>query len=47
MFAYEADPEVVREMLATAPAVPRALLPRIAPRVYVRRAIRVHGTAHP
>jgi hemerythrin-like domain-containing protein len=47
MFAYEADPEVLREMLATAPPVPRALLPRIAPRVYARRAVRVHGTAHP
>jgi hypothetical protein len=47
MFAYEADPEVLRDMLATAPPIPRALLPRIAPRVYARRAIRVHGTARP
>lgn len=47
MFAYEADPEVLRDMLATAPALPRAVLPRIAPRVYARRAVQVHGTARP
>jgi hemerythrin-like domain-containing protein len=47
MFAYEGDPDVLRAMLATAPPVPRALLPRIAPRVYARRATQVHGTARP
>ncbi|MHA3700544.1 hemerythrin domain-containing protein [Jatrophihabitans sp. YIM 134969] len=47
MFAYEGDPVVLRSMLAQAPAVPRLLLPRIAPRVYARRARRVHGTRRP
>lgn len=47
MFAYEGDPAVLRGMLAKAPALPRLLLPRIAPRVYARRARQVHGTARP
>ena len=47
MFAYEGDPEVLRAMLASAPAVPRLLLPRIAPRAYARRAAQVHGTSRP
>lgn len=47
MFAYEGDPEVLRHMLSAAPAVPRLLVPRIAPRVYARRAVQVHGTACP
>jgi hemerythrin-like domain-containing protein len=47
MFAYEGDPEVLRDMLRSAPAVPRALLPRLAPGVYARRARRVHGTPRP
>jgi hemerythrin-like domain-containing protein len=47
MFAYEGDPEVLRSMLASAPAAPRMLVPRIGPRVYARRARRIHGTAHP
>ena len=47
MFAYEGDPAVLRDMLRTAPAVPRLLLPRIAPRVYARRAAKIHGTARP
>lgn len=47
MFAYEGDPAVLRDMLSSAPAVPRAVLPRIAPRVYARRARLVHGTARP
>lgn len=47
MFAYEGDPEVLRTMLASAPAVPRTLLPLIAPRVYARRARQVYGTARP
>ncbi len=47
MFAYEGDPAVLRSMLKTAPALPRLLLPRLAPRVYARRAARVHGTAQP
>jgi hemerythrin-like domain-containing protein len=47
MFAYEGDPAVLRDMLASAPAVPRLLLPRIAPRAYARRARQVHGTPRP
>lgn len=47
MFAYEGDPAVLRDMLRTAPLVPRLVLPRISPRVYARRALRVHGTARP
>ncbi|GLZ50149.1 hypothetical protein Acsp06_63340 [Actinomycetospora sp. NBRC 106375] len=47
MFAYEGDPEVLAGMLADAPAPVRALVPRLAPRVYARRAARVHGTARP
>ena len=47
MFAYEGDPEVLRDMLKAAPLVPRTLLPLIAPRVYARRARQVYGTARP
>ncbi|WP_018331234.1 hemerythrin domain-containing protein [Actinomycetospora chiangmaiensis] len=47
MFAYEGDPEVLATMLAAAPALPRAIVPRIAPRIYARRAVRIHGTARP
>ncbi len=47
MFAYEGDPAVLRGMLMAAPALPRLLLPRIAPRVFARRATQVHGTARP
>lgn len=47
MFAYEGDPAVLTDMLAMAPPVPRRLLPLIAPRVYARRARRVHGSARP
>ncbi|AEA28529.1 Hemerythrin HHE cation binding domain protein [Pseudonocardia dioxanivorans CB1190] len=47
MFAYEGDAAVLRAMLASAPPVPRALLPVIAPRIYARRARRIHGTATP
>ncbi|QIG41838.1 hemerythrin domain-containing protein [Nocardioides anomalus] len=47
MFAYEGDPEVLRLMLASAPPPVRFLVPRIAPRVYARRARRVHGTPTP
>lgn len=47
MFAYEGDPAVLADMLAQAPAVPRLLLPHVAPRAYLRRARRVHGTPRP
>lgn len=47
MFAYEGDPEVLRAMLHSAPAVPRYLLPKIAPLLYRRRARQVYGTPAP
>ena len=47
MFGYEGDPDVVRGMLAEAPAPVRALLPRLARRSFRRYALRVHGTATP
>ena len=47
MFTYEGDPEVLAAMLHSAPAVPRWLLPKIAPRLYARRARRVYGTRTP
>ncbi|WP_084180963.1 hemerythrin domain-containing protein [Jatrophihabitans endophyticus] len=47
MFAYEGDPAVLRDMLRAAPAVPRLVLPRVAPRLYARRARTIHGTARP
>ena len=47
MFAYEGDPAVLREMLSSAPAVPRMLLPHIAPRIYRSRARKVYAIAAP
>lgn len=47
MLMYEGDPEVLTSMLAHAPAVPRVLLPRIAPVVHARRCRLVHGTPRP
>lgn len=47
MLAYEADPDVLRDMLRAAPPPARVLLPRVAPRLYARRAALVHGTARP
>ncbi|GAB2480841.1 hemerythrin domain-containing protein [Jatrophihabitans fulvus] len=47
MFAYEGDPAVVRQMLGEAPPPVRVLLPRLAPRLYARRARRVYGTPTP
>ena len=47
MFSYEGDPEVLTAMLRHAPAPARVLVPVLAPRVYARRAARVHGTRRP
>ncbi len=47
MLAYEGDRTVLTEMIRTAPAVPRTLLPLIGPRVYARRARLIHGSARP
>ena len=47
MVMYQADPEVIGEMLSHAPLLPRLLMPRLAPRTYARYARRLHGTATP
>jgi len=44
MVMYQADPEVIREMLSHAPLVPRLLMPWLAPRVHARYVRRLHGT---
>lgn len=47
MMMYEGDPEVLAAMIGRTPAVPRFLLPRLAPGAYARRARRIHGTERP
>jgi hypothetical protein len=47
MLLHKGDPEVVEVILAQVPALPRLVLPRLAPRAYARHARRVHGTATP
>ncbi|MGV9480636.1 hemerythrin domain-containing protein [Gordonia aichiensis] len=47
MFCYEGDPEVLAQMLHTAPTPLRMIVPRLAPRVYARRAARLYGTRRP
>jgi len=47
MLMYEGDPEIVATILAAAPALPRLLMPRLAPRAYARHARRVYKTAAP
>jgi Hemerythrin HHE cation binding domain len=47
MSMYEADPEVIRGVLAEAPLQARLLVPRLAPRAYAKHARRVHGTPTP
>ena len=47
MLMYEADPEMIRMMLAPAPLPVRVLVPRLGRRAYRRRALAVHGTATP
>ncbi|WBB68446.1 hemerythrin domain-containing protein [Micromonospora sp. WMMD812] len=44
---YEADPAVVKAVLAHAPLPARLLMPVIGPRLYAKHAKRVHGTATP
>ena len=44
---YEADPAVLAQMLADAPAPVRFLVPRVARRAYRRHAAAVHGTTNP
>jgi hemerythrin-like domain-containing protein len=45
MLAHLAEPEVVTLMLASAPLVPRLLMPRLGPRAYARHVKRVYGAA--
>jgi hemerythrin-like domain-containing protein len=45
MIMKDADPEVIRGMLANAPLLPRLMLPFVGPRAYGRYARRVYGTA--
>lgn len=47
MFMYEGDPAVLDGMLHSAPALPRMVVPRVAPRIYARYCRRIHGTARP
>ena len=47
MLLHKGDPEVVEVILAQVPALPRLVLPRLAPRAYARHARRVHGTSTP
>jgi hemerythrin-like domain-containing protein len=47
MVMYEGDPDVVANILAEAPLLPRLVMPRVAPRAYARYARRVHGSATP
>ncbi|WFF00270.1 hemerythrin domain-containing protein [Micromonospora sp. WMMD964] len=47
MMMYEADPEVIKGILAEAPLLIRLLMPIIAPRTYAKHAKRIHGTATP
>ncbi|MDQ6650615.1 MAG: hypothetical protein M3Z02_10970 [Actinomycetota bacterium] len=43
----EGDPQVLTSMLATAPPLPRKVMPFLAPRVYRRYAHTVHGAPTP
>jgi hemerythrin-like domain-containing protein len=43
MIMKDADPEVIRGILANVPLIPRVVLPRIGPRVYARYTRRLHA----
>ncbi len=43
MLMKDADPEVIRGILANVPLIPRVVLPRIGPRVYARYTRRLHA----
>ena len=47
MFSYEGDPDVVTDMLHSAPPPARVMVPLIAPRIYARHAKRIHGSPRP
>jgi hemerythrin-like domain-containing protein len=45
--AYDSDPEVLEEILASIPPVPRFLMNTFGPRAYASYSKRVHGTRTP
>lgn len=47
MAMYEGDPEVMKEIVATMPLLPRLLMPSLAPRLFGSYARRIHGTRTP
>ncbi|WP_326561264.1 hemerythrin domain-containing protein [Micromonospora sp. NBC_01796] len=47
MTMYEGDPEVMKEIIATMPLLPRLLMPTLAPRLFASYAKRIHGTSTP
>jgi hemerythrin-like domain-containing protein len=47
MFQHDGDPEALGRMIATAPALVRWALPRLARRAFRRYALRIHGTGSP
>lgn len=47
MFAYEGEPEVLAQMLSSAPAPVRWVIVRLARRVFARRARALYGTPTP
>ncbi|WP_329128920.1 hemerythrin domain-containing protein [Streptomyces sp. NBC_01476] len=47
MAMYEADPELIKDLLAQAPPPARLIMPLLGPRLYASRAQRVYGTRTP
>jgi iron-sulfur cluster repair protein YtfE (RIC family) len=47
LLEHRADPEIIAQMLASAPAPVRFLVPRLGRRAYRRQAVAVHGTPNP
>ncbi|MFD5428804.1 hemerythrin domain-containing protein [Streptomyces sp. NPDC127084] len=47
MVMYEGDSDVIKEVLTSAPFVPRLVMPVLGPRLYASHARRVYGTATP
>jgi hemerythrin-like domain-containing protein len=45
--AYESDPEVIEEILASIPPIPRFLMTAFGPRAYASYSKRIHGTRTP
>jgi hypothetical protein len=45
--AYESDPEVLEEILASIPPIPRFMMTTFGPRAYASYSKRIHGTPTP